>query len=52
MAVDRGDDTPFLWWDQQNEYEEGPWWIWRLLHARSLGGVIEIHRVTRPAGAR
>jgi hypothetical protein len=47
MRTDEGDDTPFLWWDHQNEYREGRWWIWRLLHARALGSVLEIRRVSR-----
>jgi hypothetical protein len=52
MRQDEGDDTPFLWWDHQNEYREGRWWIWRLLQARSMGSVLEIRRVPRPPAAR
>jgi hypothetical protein len=48
MRIDAGDDTPFLWWDQQNEYEEGFSWFWRLLRARSLGSVIEVYRLRPP----
>jgi hypothetical protein len=52
MEVDEGDDTPFLWWDAYREYQEGCSRLWRMLHARSIGGVVEIYRVERrdPAG--
>jgi Dolichyl-phosphate-mannose-protein mannosyltransferase len=47
MQVDEGDDTPLLWWDAYREYHEGFSRLWRTLHARSLGGVIEIYRIEK-----
>jgi len=45
MTADDGDDRPFQFRDQNDEYPADLNWAWRMLHARCLGPVVEVHRL-------
>lgn len=45
MTVDEGDDRPFGFRDQNDEWPAERSWAWRMLRARCIGPVVEIHRL-------
>jgi hypothetical protein len=44
MPADDLDDRPFQFRDQNDEYPADRW-AWRMLHARCIGPVVEVHRL-------
>jgi hypothetical protein len=45
MGSESPDNRPFLFRDQNDEYPADRSWAWRMLHARRLGPVVEVHRL-------